>query len=122
MSFFHSPVVGFARNLVEIHRSAAPQLSNQFLGGNFDEKPQKIGGENPPKSTRKSFIRTPLYFNNRGVGGGGGQRVFHEIFGGHFGSVLGSFGDHFGEKSAGKPKTKNQEKLFKIALNSLLIE
>ena len=64
--FVRSPVVGFGRNLVEIHRSAPPQLSNRFLGGNFDEKSQKIGGENPPKSTRKSFIRIPLYFNNRG--------------------------------------------------------
>ena len=48
LSFFRSPVVGFGRNLVEIHRSAPPQLSNRFWGGNVDEKSQKIGGENPP--------------------------------------------------------------------------
>ena len=48
LSFFRSPGVGFGRNLVEIHRSAPPQLSNRLLEANFDEKSQKIGGENPP--------------------------------------------------------------------------
>ena len=48
LTFFRSPVVGFGRNLVENHRSAPPQLSGRLWGGNFGEKSQKIGGENPP--------------------------------------------------------------------------
>ena len=45
---FWSPVVGFGRNLMQIHRSAPLQLSKRLLGGNFDEKSQNIEGENLP--------------------------------------------------------------------------
>ena len=44
------------------------------------------------------------------------------LFRGVPGITLGVFGGHLGGKSGGRPKTKNQEKLFKIGLDSLFIE
>ena len=60
LSFFRSPVVGFGRNLVEIHRSAPPQLSNRFGEEILTKNPRKLEEKTPqvhPKILYKdSFI------------------------------------------------------------------
>ena len=54
LSFFRSPVVGFGRNWVEIHRSAPLQLSKRHLVGNFGENSRKLGENNPKNGEKKS--------------------------------------------------------------------
>ena len=60
-----SPVLGFGRNSVEIHRSAPPQLSERLLGGNFGQKSWKTGRGKIPRvgenNAKKIYKRQPFY-------------------------------------------------------------
>ena len=98
LSFFRSPVAGFGRNLVEIHRSAPPQLSERLLGRYFGENQEnwrreipRMGEKIPQKIYRKA--------------------AFLYIFFGFFSLVLGIFSSSFRRIL---PKNSSQKPFRKV--------